>query len=97
MALVAACTRESRCTTSRIHQHTQKNSVPLKEVLTQRCESARHALVGNITMRSQNDAKRARKIADANIDIARNHCAAATSTLHHSSGRCAIDVVAAPQ
>src|SRR6476620_1020325 len=38
MALVAACTRESRCTTSRIHQRIQKNSFPLKEVLTQQCE-----------------------------------------------------------
>src|SRR5262245_47251121 len=32
----AACTRESKCTASRIHQHAKKNSVPLKEVLTRR-------------------------------------------------------------
>jgi hypothetical protein len=40
MALVAACTRESKCTTFRIHQRTQKNSFPLKEVLTQQSERA---------------------------------------------------------
>ena len=39
----AACTRESRCTSSRIHQRIQKNSVPLKEVLTPRRRSASRA------------------------------------------------------
>ncbi len=34
MALIAACTRGSRCTPSRIHQRDKKNSVSLKEVLT---------------------------------------------------------------
>ena len=57
MALVAACTRESRCTTSRIHQHIQKNSFPLKEVLTTECESARCTDVSDFTTRSRLDEK----------------------------------------
>ena len=59
IALVAACTRESKCTTSRIHQHIQKNSVPLKEVLTQQCVSARRADIGDTTTCSHANAKSA--------------------------------------
>ena len=57
MALVAACTRESKCTTSRIHQRIQKNSFPLKEVLTQQCESARSSDVGDFATCSRIDAE----------------------------------------
>jgi len=42
---------------SRIHQHIEKNSVRLKEVLTQHCERARSAAVDDITTRSRIDAK----------------------------------------
>jgi hypothetical protein len=56
----AACTRESRCTSSRIHQHIEKNSVPLKEVLTQRCGRARSATSDNNAMRRNRDARNAR-------------------------------------
>src|SRR6476660_936966 len=59
MAQFAACTRESRCTSSRIHQHIEKNSVPLKEVLTQRCERARSATSDNNAMRRNRDARNA--------------------------------------
>src|ERR1700761_7568814 len=59
MASFAACTRESRCTSSRIHQHIEKNSVPLKEVLTQRCERARNAVSDNNAMRRNRDARNA--------------------------------------
>src|ERR1700758_4973886 len=59
MAQFAACTRESRCTSSRIHQHIEKNSVPLKEVLTQRCERARSVASDNKAMRRNRDARNA--------------------------------------
>ena len=41
MALSLSCTRESKCTAFGLHQRVKKNSVPLKEVLTQqaRCDS----------------------------------------------------------
>src|ERR1700694_6282185 len=61
MAIIAACTRESRCTTSRIHQHIRKNSVLLKEVLTHRCQSAPRALVDNTTNHSHDDTNSALK------------------------------------
>jgi hypothetical protein len=57
MALVAACTRESKCTTFRIHQRIQKNSFPLKEVLTQQCESAQRDDVGGFATCSRIDAE----------------------------------------
>src|SRR3954467_13062124 len=44
--LIAACTRESKCTTSRIHQHIEKNSVSLKEVLTRKCRRMQRAVCG---------------------------------------------------
>ena len=59
MAQFAACTRESRCTSSRIHQHIEKNSVPLKEVLTQRCDRARSAASDDNAMRRNRDARNA--------------------------------------
>ena len=59
MALVAACTRESRCTTSRIHQRNQKNSVPLKEVLTWRRANTSRASCNDATMRARHDARNA--------------------------------------
>jgi hypothetical protein len=65
MTLVAACTRESKCTASRIHQHVQKNSVPLKEVLTSRSESVRSNDIGDTSTRSHADAKNAATI---NVD-----------------------------
>ena len=55
--LDAACTRESRCTTSRIHQHTEKNSVPLKEVLTGGGACAQRTPTRERARRSQDDAR----------------------------------------
>ena len=55
----AVCTRESRCTSSRIHQRIQKNSVPLKEVLTRRRGSASRASFDDATRRSHHDARNA--------------------------------------
>jgi hypothetical protein len=46
--------------TSRIHQRIQKNSVPLKEVLTQQGERTRCALFDGTTMRWRADAKNPR-------------------------------------
>src|SRR3954464_6970440 len=66
IALVAACTRESKCTTSRIHQHIQKNSVQLKEVLTQCGESARSGAIGDTSTRSSSDAK---SLAATDMDV----------------------------
>ena len=59
MAWFAACTRESRCTTSRIHQHVEKNSVPLKEVLTERAAIAQLASLARARRPSHDDAKSA--------------------------------------
>src|ERR1700761_3589387 len=70
MASFAACTRESRCTSSRIHQHIEKNSVPLKEVLTQRCERARNAASDNNAMRRNHDVRNA---AAADTGICQDH------------------------
>jgi len=47
--------------TSQIHQHVEKNSVLLKEVLTHRGEHARGAFVDNIVLHSRDDADGARK------------------------------------
>jgi hypothetical protein len=49
--LIAACTRESKCTASRIHQHIEKNSVPLKEVLTAQCRLMQRASRDDIATR----------------------------------------------
>jgi hypothetical protein len=64
MALFAVCTRESRCTTSRIHQHVEKNSVPLKEVLTEQSARMQRALLARAQMRVHDDARSA-----ASIDV----------------------------
>src|ERR1700753_679388 len=61
MALIAACTRESKCTISRIHQRIEKNSVQLKEVLTQQWQSAQHASTWKPTDLLHDDASRAQK------------------------------------
>src|ERR1700739_4717951 len=66
MASFAACTRESRCTASRIHQQIEKNSVPLKEVLTQRCDPARSVASNNSALRRNRDAGNARA---ADVDV----------------------------
>ena len=55
-----ACTRGSRCTTSRIHQHTEKNSVPLKEVLTGKGERAQRSSTRKRARRARDDARLAR-------------------------------------
>ena len=60
MAQFAACIRESKCTSFRIHQQIKKNSVQLKEVLTQQGESVRKASNDDATMRAQTNAKNAR-------------------------------------
>jgi hypothetical protein len=64
MAWFAVCTRESRCTTSRIHQHVEKNSVPLKEVLTEQSARMQRALLARAQMRVHDDARSA-----ASIDV----------------------------
>ena len=60
--LIAACTRESKCTASRIHQHTEKNIFPLKEVLTLQAESARRTALTTRRKRPCVDAKNPLKI-----------------------------------
>ena len=89
MAL-AACTRESICTTSRIHQQTEKNSVPLKEVLTQRWQCAQRASPIKSALRSRDDARNA---ATADIGICQR-CRKRPYCRHflnsHSSNRRAI-------
>ena len=77
--MIAACTRESKCTTSRIHQHIEKNSVPLKEVLTRQCRRIRHAPRDNIAARIK-QMRIVREIAaSAIVTIAGNPCAAGVS------------------
>ena len=61
MAWSLRASRESICTTSRIHQHIRKNSVPLKEVLTSRDRRMQRAFDGNATARVRGDANNARK------------------------------------
>src|SRR5947209_6377950 len=46
---------------SRIHQHVEKNSVPLKEVLTRRSESTRRACILSTTKHCSDDANNAPK------------------------------------
>jgi hypothetical protein len=60
--LIAACTRESRCTTSRIHQHTEKNSFWLKEVLTHRSEPTRRTMIVAAQRCARINAKHRREI-----------------------------------
>ena len=57
MAQFAACTRESRCTSSRIHQHIEKNSVPLKEVLTGKRHRAQRSSTRDRATDAQDDAR----------------------------------------
>jgi hypothetical protein len=45
----------------RIHQHIEKNSVPLKEVLTRRCERVSRARVGSTSEHVHGDASKAWK------------------------------------
>ena len=59
--LVGACTRESKCTSIRIHQHIEKNSVPLKEVLTQRLRHNNSVLRNEAKTRRRGDANNPRK------------------------------------
>ncbi len=51
--LIAACIRESKCTSFRIHQQIEKNSVQLKEVLMQ--------VVGNTSRASMDDTCRGKQ------------------------------------
>jgi hypothetical protein len=97
MALVAACTRESRCTTSRIHQRIQKNSFPLKEVLTQQCESARSADVGDFTTRSRLDEKIVATTCVGVRKFCRNRFYCSAFLIHELDDRCTISVVATRQ
>jgi hypothetical protein len=62
--------------TSQIHQHVEKNSVLLKEVLTHRGERARGAFVDNIVLHSRDDADGARKCDAGECNIAGSGCAA---------------------
>src|ERR1700761_628862 len=82
MAQFAACTRESRCTASRIHQHIEKNSVPLKEVLTQRCERARSVVFNSNALRRNRDAGNA-AAADIGICQDRRKALCCSTFLNH--------------
>src|SRR5689334_21486822 len=86
MAQFAACTRESRSTASRIHQHIEKNSVPLKEVLTQRCERARNVASDNNAMRRNRDARNART-ADVGICQDRGKALCRSRFFNHRTAR----------
>jgi hypothetical protein len=94
MTLVAACIRESRCTTSRIHQRTQKNSVPLKEVLTSRSESVRSDDIGDTSTRSHADAKSVATIDVVTSQYRRNRLCCSTFLNCAIDDRYSIDVVA---
>jgi len=59
--LVAACIRESKCTSFRIHQRVEKNSVPLKEVLTCRRGAKSRASIEESAHRAQAEAENPRK------------------------------------
>ena len=93
MASFAACTRESRCTTSRIHQHIEKNSVPLKEVLTTQRQRARSAVIASTTTRSQAKQKVQQRSTSAFVNIAENACGAAISLIHVFDAQRACDVI----
>ena len=97
MALVAACTRESRCTTSRIHQRIQKNSFPLKEVLTQQCEGAGCADGGDFTTRSRLDEKIAATTRVGVRKFRKNRFYCSAFLIHELDDRCTISVVATRQ
>ena len=71
--LVAACTRESKCTASRIHQHIEKNTVLLNEVLPCRRERSRCTSIDDATTRLRNDANSARKCCTGNCQYRRKH------------------------
>jgi hypothetical protein len=81
--LIAACTRESKCTTSRIHQHIEKNSVSLKEVLTSKCRSTQRAICNDDAMRCETTRVVREKSASANVKVEGNACAAGTSLIHN--------------
>ena len=97
MALVAACTRESRCTTSRIHQRIQKNSFPLKEVLTGESASTRSDDVGDFTTRSRRDEKIAATTCVGVRKFCRNRFYCSAFLIHELDDRCTISVVATRQ
>ena len=80
--LIAACTRESKCTTSRIHQHIEKNSVSLKEVLTSKCRSMQRAFCNDDAMRGEAMRVVREKSTSTNVKIKGNACAAGTSAIH---------------
>ena len=93
MASFAACTRESRCTTSRIHQHVEKNSVPLKEVLTTQRQRARSAVIASTTTRSHAKQKVQQRSTSAFVNIAGNACGAAIFSIHVFNAQRACDVI----
>ncbi len=97
MALVAACTRESRCTTSRIHQRIQKNSFPLKEVLTGQSVSARSDDAGDIATCSRLDAKIAATTRIGVRQYCRNRFYCSAFLNSRTDDRCTISVVATQQ
>jgi hypothetical protein len=78
-------------------QHSQysndikKNSVPLKEGLTQRRANTSRASCEDATMCVRHDAKNAAPSASAFAKIAGNACAAAFSLIHIRRDRCAIN------
>ncbi len=86
MAFNAACTRESRCTTSRIHQHSEKNSVPLKEVLTRRPRQMQRASTQVAAEIARDDARSAGKI-DTVVCQGCRKCLCRSAFLHSSMMR----------
>jgi len=73
MASFAACIRESKCTTFRIHQHLEKNRGPLKEALTRRHERACVASIDARARLASMNAKKSRVGGDENRKIRFNY------------------------
>ena len=91
--MIAACTRESKCTTSRIHQQTEKNTVPLKEVLTHPPANARRTLISNTTIHPRSDASSAQKYDADDCQFARSDCAAGVFITRTFGDRRATNVI----
>jgi hypothetical protein len=93
MASFAACTRESRCTTSRIHQHIRKNSVPLKEVLTTQRQRAQGAVIASTATCSHAMQKVQLQSTSEFVSVAGNACGAAIFLIHVFNAQRACDVI----
>ena len=75
--------------TSRIHQHMQKNSVWLKEVLTRRRASTQRTSIDNAAKPSNGNAKNARRIDNGNCQYCGNRLYDSVFVIRIRRGRCA--------